>query len=155
MTKWDDKPQIQGSCTGLGSLCECEKVWEANLIYRSSEVWGCLQLMLFSSLYCGVCVVRVCVCWWWRTDPPDLDAFIMDKALLDFEVSIDAECKLLTVGKPFAIEGADTQRHTCFFNASKKLTWFLWCFLDLITLLFVVVTLCVLLPLCKPFWNMP
>lgn len=29
----------------------------------------------------------------------------MDKALLDFEVSIDADCKLLTVGKPFAIEG--------------------------------------------------
>ncbi|XP_028251394.1 glutamate receptor ionotropic, NMDA 3B [Parambassis ranga] len=40
-----------------------------------------------------------------KTDPPLLDAFIMDKALLDFEVSIDAECKLLTVGKPFAIEG--------------------------------------------------
>lgn len=29
----------------------------------------------------------------------------MDKALLDYEVSIDAECKMLTVGKPFAIEG--------------------------------------------------
>ncbi|KAM3871464.1 glutamate receptor ionotropic, NMDA 3B-like [Diretmus argenteus] len=40
-----------------------------------------------------------------KTDPPTLDAFIMDKALLDFEVSIDADCKLLTVGKPFAIEG--------------------------------------------------
>uniref|UniRef100_A0A665UXS1 Glutamate receptor n=1 Tax=Echeneis naucrates TaxID=173247 RepID=A0A665UXS1_ECHNA len=40
-----------------------------------------------------------------KTDPPSLDAFIMDKALLDFEVSIDADCKLLTVGKPFAIEG--------------------------------------------------
>ncbi|XP_061896926.1 glutamate receptor ionotropic, NMDA 3B [Entelurus aequoreus] len=40
-----------------------------------------------------------------KTDPPMLDAFIMDKALLDFEVSIDADCKLLTVGKPFAIEG--------------------------------------------------
>uniref|UniRef100_A0A3B4ADV3 Glutamate receptor n=1 Tax=Periophthalmus magnuspinnatus TaxID=409849 RepID=A0A3B4ADV3_9GOBI len=39
------------------------------------------------------------------TDPPLLDAFIMDKALLDYEVSIDADCKLLTVGKPFAIEG--------------------------------------------------
>uniref|UniRef100_M3XI73 Glutamate receptor n=1 Tax=Latimeria chalumnae TaxID=7897 RepID=M3XI73_LATCH len=39
------------------------------------------------------------------TDPPKLDAFIMDKALLDYEVSIDADCKLLTVGKPFAIEG--------------------------------------------------
>ncbi|KAL7988609.1 hypothetical protein Chor_007528, partial [Crotalus horridus] len=38
-------------------------------------------------------------------DPEKLDAFIMDKALLDYEVSIDAECKLLTVGKPFAIEG--------------------------------------------------
>uniref|UniRef100_A0A3P8S1E8 Glutamate receptor n=1 Tax=Amphiprion percula TaxID=161767 RepID=A0A3P8S1E8_AMPPE len=38
------------------------------------------------------------------TDPPQLDAFIMDKALLDYEVSIDADCKLATVGKPFAIE---------------------------------------------------
>lgn len=42
----------------------------------------------------------------------------MDKALLDFEVSIDADCKLLTVGKPFAIEGkqADSHRMTylCF-----------------------------------------
>uniref|UniRef100_A0A3Q1HR10 Glutamate receptor n=1 Tax=Anabas testudineus TaxID=64144 RepID=A0A3Q1HR10_ANATE len=40
-----------------------------------------------------------------KKNPPTLDAFIMDKALLDFEVSIDADCKLLTVGKPFAIEG--------------------------------------------------
>uniref|UniRef100_A0A4W3KED2 Glutamate receptor n=1 Tax=Callorhinchus milii TaxID=7868 RepID=A0A4W3KED2_CALMI len=40
-----------------------------------------------------------------KHDPETLDAFIMDKALLDYEVSIDAECKLLTVGKPFAIEG--------------------------------------------------
>ncbi|CAH2293694.1 glutamate receptor ionotropic, NMDA 3A, partial [Pelobates cultripes] len=40
-----------------------------------------------------------------RNDPETLDAFIMDKALLDYEVSIDADCKLLTVGKPFAIEG--------------------------------------------------
>ncbi|XP_069820417.1 glutamate receptor ionotropic, NMDA 3A [Dendropsophus ebraccatus] len=40
-----------------------------------------------------------------KNDPETLDAFIMDKALLDYEVSIDAECKLLTVGKPFAIEG--------------------------------------------------
>ncbi|XP_072457445.1 glutamate receptor ionotropic, NMDA 3B [Notamacropus eugenii] len=39
------------------------------------------------------------------TDPPKLNAFIMDKSLLDYEVSIDADCKLLTVGKPFAIEG--------------------------------------------------
>ncbi|XP_051540006.1 glutamate receptor ionotropic, NMDA 3A-like [Myxocyprinus asiaticus] len=38
-------------------------------------------------------------------DPQKLDAFIMDKALLDYEVSIDADCKMLTVGKPFAIEG--------------------------------------------------
>ncbi|XP_056151395.1 glutamate receptor ionotropic, NMDA 3A-like [Lampris incognitus] len=44
-----------------------------------------------------------------KTDPPALDAFIMDKALLDFEVSIDAECKLLTVGKPFAIEDSHSQ----------------------------------------------
>lgn len=41
----------------------------------------------------------------YRHDPEKLDAFIMDKALLDYEVSIDADCKLLTVGKPFAIEG--------------------------------------------------
>ncbi|KAF4107914.1 hypothetical protein G5714_010673 [Onychostoma macrolepis] len=40
-----------------------------------------------------------------RDDPQKLDAFIMDKALLDYEVSIDADCKMLTVGKPFAIEG--------------------------------------------------
>ncbi|KAM6984678.1 LOW QUALITY PROTEIN: glutamate receptor ionotropic, NMDA 3A [Aplochiton taeniatus] len=40
-----------------------------------------------------------------KEDPQKLDAFIMDKALLDYEVSIDAECKTLTVGKPFAIEG--------------------------------------------------
>ncbi|XP_056132917.1 glutamate receptor ionotropic, NMDA 3B [Lampris incognitus] len=40
-----------------------------------------------------------------KLDPPQLDAFIMDKALLDYEVSIDADCKLATVGKPFAIEG--------------------------------------------------
>ncbi|KAM9848819.1 glutamate receptor ionotropic, NMDA 3B [Aulostomus maculatus] len=40
-----------------------------------------------------------------KTDPPQLDAFIMDKALLDYEVSIDTDCKLATVGKPFAIEG--------------------------------------------------
>ncbi|XP_061118091.1 glutamate receptor ionotropic, NMDA 3A [Conger conger] len=40
-----------------------------------------------------------------KDDPQKLDAFIMDKALLDYEVSIDADCKTLTVGKPFAIEG--------------------------------------------------
>nr|XP_033774585.1 glutamate receptor ionotropic, NMDA 3A [Geotrypetes seraphini] len=40
-----------------------------------------------------------------KNDPEKLDAFIMDKALLDYEVSIDADCQLLTVGKPFAIEG--------------------------------------------------
>ncbi|CAF93757.1 unnamed protein product, partial [Tetraodon nigroviridis] len=40
-----------------------------------------------------------------KGDPQRLDAFIMDKALLDYEVSIDADCKMLTVGKPFAIEG--------------------------------------------------
>ncbi|XP_029108923.1 glutamate receptor ionotropic, NMDA 3A [Scleropages formosus] len=40
-----------------------------------------------------------------KHDPQKLDAFIMDKALLDYEVSIDADCKMLTVGKPFAIEG--------------------------------------------------
>lgn len=37
--------------------------------------------------------------------PPKLNAFIMDKSLLDYEVSIDADCRLLTVGKTFAIEG--------------------------------------------------
>lgn len=44
-------------------------------------------------------------CCVYRADPQRLDAFIMDKALLDYEVSIDADCKTLTVGKPFAIEG--------------------------------------------------
>ncbi|XP_007460508.1 PREDICTED: glutamate receptor ionotropic, NMDA 3B [Lipotes vexillifer] len=39
------------------------------------------------------------------SNPPKLNAFIMDKSLLDYEVSIDADCRLLTVGKPFAIEG--------------------------------------------------
>ncbi|XP_010021314.1 PREDICTED: glutamate receptor ionotropic, NMDA 3B-like, partial [Nestor notabilis] len=39
-----------------------------------------------------------------KTEPPKLNAFIMDKSLLDYEVSIDSDCKLLTVGKPFAIE---------------------------------------------------
>ncbi|XP_078471341.1 glutamate receptor ionotropic, NMDA 3A-like [Lampetra planeri] len=33
-----------------------------------------------------------------------LDAFIMDKALLDYEVSVDPDCRLLQVGKPFAME---------------------------------------------------
>lgn len=42
---------------------------------------------------------------WYRTEPAKLNAFIMDKSLLDYEVSIDSDCKLLTVGKPFAIEG--------------------------------------------------
>lgn len=41
----------------------------------------------------------------YRTEPAKLNAFIMDKSLLDYEVSIDSDCKLLTVGKPFAIEG--------------------------------------------------
>lgn len=40
-----------------------------------------------------------------RSDPPKLNASIMDKSLLDYELSIDADCKLLTVGKPFAMEG--------------------------------------------------
>ncbi|XP_062815612.1 glutamate receptor ionotropic, NMDA 3B [Anolis carolinensis] len=40
-----------------------------------------------------------------KTNPPKLNAFIMDKSLLDYEVSIDSDCKLITVGKPFAIEG--------------------------------------------------
>ncbi|XP_030396038.1 glutamate receptor ionotropic, NMDA 3B isoform X2 [Gopherus evgoodei] len=40
-----------------------------------------------------------------KTEPPTLNAFIMDKSLLDYEVTIDSDCKLLTVGKPFAIEG--------------------------------------------------
>ncbi|XP_034036659.1 glutamate receptor ionotropic, NMDA 3A [Thalassophryne amazonica] len=46
-----------------------------------------------------------------KTDPPQLDAFIMDKALLEYEVSIDADCKLATVGKPFAIE--ESSSHLC------------------------------------------
>ena len=48
----------------------------------------------------------------YRHDPEKLDAFIMDKALLDYEVSIDADCKLLTVGKPFAIEGNNQLSNT-------------------------------------------
>lgn len=44
---------------------------------------------------------------WYRTEPAKLNAFIMDKSLLDYEVSIDSDCKLLTVGKPFAIEGLE------------------------------------------------
>ncbi|XP_019393965.1 PREDICTED: glutamate receptor ionotropic, NMDA 3B [Crocodylus porosus] len=40
-----------------------------------------------------------------KTEPAKLNAFIMDKSLLEYEVSIDSDCKLLTVGKPFAIEG--------------------------------------------------
>ncbi|KAM9242239.1 LOW QUALITY PROTEIN: glutamate receptor ionotropic, NMDA 3B [Dugong dugon] len=39
------------------------------------------------------------------SDPPKLNAFIMDKSLLDYEVSIDTDCRLLTVGKPLVIEG--------------------------------------------------
>ncbi|KAK2542266.1 hypothetical protein Q9233_000358 [Columba guinea] len=31
-----------------------------------------------------------------KTEPPKLNAFIMDKSLLDYEVSIDSDCKLLT-----------------------------------------------------------
>ncbi len=42
----------------------------------------------------------------------------MDKALLDYEVSIDTDCKLLTVGKPFAIEGKQ--------NAQKEYEKFNW-----------------------------
>lgn len=53
------------------------------------------------SLHLSLYLVAVC----YRADPQRLDAFIMDKALLDYEVSIDADCKTLTVGKPFAIEG--------------------------------------------------
>lgn len=49
-----------------------------------------------------------------RADPQKLDAFIMDKALLDYEVSIDADCKTLTVGKPFAIEGKYIKQQTSF-----------------------------------------
>ena len=40
----------------------------------------------------------------------------MDKALLDYEVSIDADCKLLTVGKPFAIEGNISFTTYCFIS---------------------------------------
>lgn len=45
----------------------------------------------------------------------------MDKALLDFEVSIDADCKLLTVGKPFAIEGTTADSHTSVLTVIKRL----------------------------------
>lgn len=67
-----------------------------------------------------------------RTDPPKLNAFIMDKSLLDYEVSIDSDCKLLTVGKPFAIEGMDsgkdgenTQLHLRVMNEEEfsRMSW--------------------------------
>lgn len=56
----------------------------------------------------------------------------MDKALLDFEVSIDADCKLLTVGKPFAIEGTRTHTRTLVFLITidcillTTIPWFLF-----------------------------
>lgn len=63
------------------------------------ECYECAQ-----GTFCSCSVLTVC-CFAYRADPQKLDAFIMDKALLDYEVSIDADCKTLTVGKPFAIEG--------------------------------------------------
>lgn len=57
-----------------------------------------------------------------RADPQKLDAFIMDKALLDYEVSIDADCKTLTVGKPFAIEGKSSTDYKTK-NNTLFLTW--------------------------------
>ncbi|KAF4803519.1 hypothetical protein TURU_015707 [Turdus rufiventris] len=58
-----------------------------------------------------------------KHDPEKLDAFIMDKALLDYEVSIDADCKLLTVGKPFAIEGQLKIPTESVVNGERSLRW--------------------------------
>lgn len=68
-----------------------------------------------------------------RSDPPKLNAFIMDKSLLDYEVSIDADCRLLTVGKPFAIEGEGPRAHVILgqqgATAGSRQVEFLWgCF---------------------------
>lgn len=60
----------------------------------------CSAMCRIKSPVCFTCFQSL-----FRADPQKLDAFIMDKALLDYEVSIDADCKTLTVGKPFAIEG--------------------------------------------------
>lgn len=43
----------------------------------------------------------------------------MDKALLDYEVSVDADCKLLTVGKPFAIEGMNQSLVIPFYSGAQ------------------------------------
>ncbi|XP_065514933.1 glutamate receptor ionotropic, NMDA 3B isoform X3 [Lathamus discolor] len=62
-----------------------------------------------------------------KTEPPRLNAFIMDKSLLDYEVSIDSDCKLLTVGKPFAIEGYGIglpQNSPLTSNISKLISWY-------------------------------
>uniref|UniRef100_A0A8V5HAD7 Glutamate receptor n=1 Tax=Melopsittacus undulatus TaxID=13146 RepID=A0A8V5HAD7_MELUD len=62
-----------------------------------------------------------------KTEPPKLNAFIMDKSLLDYEVSIDSDCKLLTVGKPFAIEGYGIglpQNSPLTSNISKLISWY-------------------------------
>ncbi|XP_040926639.1 glutamate receptor ionotropic, NMDA 3A isoform X2 [Betta splendens] len=59
-----------------------------------------------------------------KTDPPQLDAFIMDKALLDYEVSIDADCKLATVGKPFAIEADTNPTVTWTYYTTSGIRWF-------------------------------
>ena len=50
----------------------------------------------------------------------------MDKALLDYEVSIDADCKLLTVGKPFAIEGNNHFYNILFYYFSCVAFALLW-----------------------------
>lgn len=76
----------------------------------------------------------------YRADPQKLDAFIMDKALLDYEVSIDADCKTLTVGKPFAIEGKRRKLIIqCVFREFELishyfvLSWAISCYVLLIT----------------------
>lgn len=79
--------------TGFSIQAYCNQILKSEAISINLASCVCFDWLWLSFYMC------------WRTDPPQLDAFIMDKALLDYEVSIDADCKLLTVGKPFAIEG--------------------------------------------------
>lgn len=105
-------------CTVRGQICVCKKchilsktvhhlqIGEQTTYFFKSLTFLCLEqhfeVIQSAPALSVYCTFSLCV---FRADPQKLDAFIMDKALLDYEVSIDADCKTLTVGKPFAIEG--------------------------------------------------